>query len=500
MRTRARQRPSRSSANPRRGPVRPSTPATARDVDGLQRAAGNQAIVKLLGRGREDVPSAPPRSDMTGPMDVRRDETATTVDVTVTWTTRPPNTYLQTKVLDVHPPDWHGDVYVDGKKVASGDGSAVVQLTIGSKPAIRVVPTAMAGRADYFKKTGIRKFKIDASTTSISRPLVYNRQNARFYEASWENENLDVSKVNDTHKPTLLGQTVTLNKLTQPRVAAANAHWDSIPEAERKAAASTIITMGGYNRRTTTSGSYSNHSTGCAVDINAHMPTKQNHHFKKGTRGSADRKLMAIVAHVVRLHPDFATYDPWQESDPTRILEASDAFDAAFPGHLAALLDEVVPADPSVAGFSAELAAVLALARGGASASALDITSVVDRGVLARAAKAADKAGKSGVASQLRQIGGQWTYLRAWTEGIVLYKTFHKGGREWAYRHDHEAAVAAGRKSDKDVAGSLSGMVDIHPRIVESLLAGGWTWLVTSHSAKDFMHFEDREAQGALKK
>ena len=43
-------------------------------------------------------------------------------------------------------------------------------------------------------------------------------------------------------------------------------------------------------------------------------------------------------------------------------------------------------------------------------------------------------------------------------------------------------------------------MIPLHPKLVETLEAGGWTWLVDQTEAKDFMHFEDRAAFAALKR
>jgi hypothetical protein len=52
-----------------------------------------------------------------------------------------------------------------------------------------------------------------------------------------------------------------------------------------------------------------------------------------------------------------------------------------------------------------------------------------------------------------------------------------------------------------EVKGTLRGTVTVHPKLVETMIAGGWTWLVDYRhdDQKDFMHFEDRAAQAALK-
>ena len=63
--------------------------------------------------------------------------------------------------------------------------------------------------------------------------------------------------------------------------------------------------MGGYARRTTSTGLFSNHSTGCAIDINYNMDTRQNHHFHT----EDENPHLVFVETVVRTHPDHASFD-----------------------------------------------------------------------------------------------------------------------------------------------------------------------------------------------
>ena len=74
---------------------------------------------------------------------------------------------------------------------------------------------------------------------------------------------------------------------------------------------------------------------------------------------------------------------------------------------------------------------------------------------------------------------------------------YKKGG--WSYTSEHETRVAAG-KEKREVKGELHGLISLHPKLVETLEAGGWTWLIDQTEAKDFMHFEDRKAFEAIKK
>ena len=61
------------------------------------------------------------------------------------------------------------------------------------------------------------------------------------------------------------------------------------------------------------------------------------------------------------------------------------------------------------------------------------------------------------------------------------------------------AKVAASTEKRTPI-GELNGMIPLHPKLVETMEAGGWTWLIDQTEAKDFMHFEDRAAFAALKR
>ncbi len=122
------------------------------------------------------------------------------------------------------------------------------------------------------------------------------------------------------------------------------------------------------------------------------------------------------------------------------------------------------------------------------------MVSALDAGKLAAASKAAGKAGKTETAKWLDRLVKDWPQVRAWIEGVVVYR-----GGEYASLSEHEQKVAAG-KEKRTVAGELHGMIPIHPKLAETMEAGGWTWLVDQTEAKDFMHFEDRAAFAALKR
>lgn len=464
----------------------------------LQQVIGNRATTALLARGssavqRDDAEDAP-------------EEQSGTVTITVKWDhTTPPKTYLE-KVFDEHPVDWTADVYVNGKKEGQGDGSLEVEIAKGSRPQVKVVPTAEAPD-DYYKASRARpKQGTTATDADLEIRLRYNRQNRRFTDRSWENRDIDPDKAAKVKSYTLLGRNVRLNEAAADTVEATNKLFDELSEAKRQEISDSIVSMGGYNRRTTSTGAFSNHSIGTAVDINAHRPTKQNHHWKK--RRKTDEELMKLFQHVVVLDSGWKDYDPWKEEDASKILEASERFNRHFPRFLAGLLDDALgkgwdPArENAAADWSKTISDVMGFLVSESQARTFveqvqqlmlgpELLQKVDPALLKRAVKAAKKAGKTDTAAWLQRIARGWTAVRAWVEGIVVYK---KRG-EWAYQSEHEKKPPS---TAPEVKGTLKGMVSLNETMVDVLQKGGWTWLV-DHT-KDYMHFEDRAARAAIKK
>ena len=249
---------------------------------------------------RDPSPAAPPVATETVAVTLRWDQTA------------PPREYLK-DAFDDHPVDWKADVYVDGKKVGSGDGSLEVKLVKGTKHDVRVVPTPAARDDDFYLPSVTKKFPAEAGTVDVN--LVYNRSNRWFTDASWEKVGIDPAKAADMTTATMLGQSIQVNKLVLPTVKKTNDYFASskLTDAERAEVTASIMSMGGYNRRTTTAGAFSNHSIGCAVDINALIATGQNDHVLKGDKAQARR--MELFQHVVRRESSYSTFDVWAETD-----------------------------------------------------------------------------------------------------------------------------------------------------------------------------------------
>lgn len=433
--------------------------------------------------------------------DAEDEAASATVSVTISWKREPPKSYLQT-VVDAHPPEWTADVYATvrgGKevKLGTGEGTLTTTLTKDATYTLRIDFTAMEAPADYYRNAKKKKWKAVAGSVKLMPG--YNRLNQRFYERSWAHEGLDPDKTGKVKSTTMFGRSVTVNELVQPKVDATNAYFESakLTNAEREAIKKSLVSMGGYNKRTTSTGAYSNHSTGCAVDINAVSDTWQNWHLKKSNRDQ--KAMMSLVEQVVGDDADWKDYDPWTEQDHDRILAASQRFNARFPPYLADLLDQALgrrwrsdrlpvggPADKEPA---STMDWILQQIRNLTLESGL-LVQIVTPGLLAKAAKQATKDGDADLAKRLKRVEAHWSKIRAWVEGIVVHGRVN-GELQWSYASEYE------QKTDKPAAmGRVQGMVSLHPKLVECLREGGWTWLV-DHT-KDYMHFEDRDAQKAL--
>ena len=201
---------------------------------------------------------------------------------------------------------------------------------------------------------------------------------------------------------------------------------------------------------------------------------------------------MELIAKVVKRESGWSSWDPWAETDSDDWLEASDLFNFHFPKFLSELLDDALggTANTSLAEFGEAFDWL-----GGTQAVGELMVGDQNPKMLRDAAKKAKKDKKAETAKWLERVADNWTPVRAWIEGVVMYK----GSDAWSFTSDHEKRVAAG-KEKRAVKGELHGLIPLHPKLVETLEAGGWTWLIDQTEAKDFMHFEDRKAFEAIKK
>ena len=100
-----------------------------------------------------------------------------------------------------------------------------------------------------------KKFTAPRRARSTSSSL-YNRSNRWFTDESWEKVGIDPAKAADMTSATMLGQSIQVNKQVLPTVKKTNDYFASskLTDAERAEVTASIVSMGGYNRRTTSAG------------------------------------------------------------------------------------------------------------------------------------------------------------------------------------------------------------------------------------------------------
>lgn len=427
-----------------------------------------------------------------------------TATVKLSWKGQLQNEAKLKTVLAKHPADLSAHVQEHSKDVATGD--TPVTFDVPATPVshkLTVKPTA-AAPGDYFlpKRTAVT---VEAGkTTEAAVTLPFNRNNARFTERTWELAGIDVTKANNVAAATLFGKTVIggLNALVAPKVAAANKWFTdtkNISAADQTAAQTSIVSIVGQVKRTQSRGTYSNHSTGVAIDINPSNETLQNWHVKKSDKHHAQAmKVFNMVVSqqsafdqlatslaglfipgIGNLSP-FKNFDVWKEKDRDRLLQASERFNAFFPSYLQTLAATAVP--------------------GQTPAPTTDSVMALTAGQLEALAKKATAAKKDEVAAALRAVAQVWFEVRAWVGGYVITNKKKGGEPLGMLRGDFDKAQA--KDPTLKSKGELTGMISLHPAIVKSLTESGWSWLVDykHNNEKDFMHFEDRGALEALKK
>ncbi|WP_344313331.1 hypothetical protein [Fodinicola feengrottensis] len=426
----------------------------------------------------------------------------TAATVKLTWKGELKNAAQLQPVLDRHPEDLTADIVEKGHTVETADTTATFDVPPTPASHTYTVAPKAAAPDDYYLPHS-RKVAVEAGkTTEAEVTLPYNRSNVRFTERTWKVAGIDVAKGNNVKAATLFGRSVGggLNALTSPRVAAANAWFTgNASPAEQAAATGSIVSITGQVKRTQSRGTYSNHSTGVAIDINPREDSMQNWHVKKDDKHHAKAMklfntvvsqpslldtiataLAQIVVPGVGNLSAFRNFDVWTERDRDRLLAASHRFTTFFPDYLAKLATQADPA----ATVAPTASTVMAL-------SATELKALAAR---ARAGRKAD------VSATLTDIADVWYEVRAWVGGFVITnKNDSNGEAKGMLRGDFDNA----KTTDPTLRskGELTGMISLHPAVVKALTEGGWSWMVDypHDNEKDFMHFEDRTAETDLK-
>ena len=152
--------------------------------------------------------------------------------MTLRWDqTAPPREYLE-DAFDDHPVNWKADVYVDGKKAGSGDGSLEVKLVKGSKHKVRIVPTPAAADDNFYLSVtreahGQGRHGRRRARLQPLEPAVHRRQlGAR---------GIDPAKAADMTTATDARKSVQVNKQVLPTVKKTNDYFASNKLTGRRA-------------------------------------------------------------------------------------------------------------------------------------------------------------------------------------------------------------------------------------------------------------------------
>lgn len=420
----------------------------SRLLTGLQQKHGNQFVQRLLVQREEPK------------------EPSATIDLKITWS----GMYHDDKV-NTH--DIKADVVVKSKKggatLASGNGNGSVTLTVTRGKSYYVIITPTASKPDDRYQTTSKAWnskKVPTDTElNITTPLTPERWNLRNVDYVWRAKGIDTTKASQIEKATLFGHNIRINKLALAKVNKANELFAKESPEIQKEITDSILIIGGYAKRTTSEGTFSNHSLGTALDMNYNLGTKQNYHFKKKVK--ADTALLDLVQLVVRRSSGKGSFDIWKATGQAQ-LEASTIFNQEFPTYLREQMEALLPKPAPTPAATPWLESL------GRSALDMLIKALTHKYVFSqytqadieKAIAAAKKAGKKDVEAQLGVVHSNYDVIKAWLEGAPI-----EGGTT-----------------------KQEGMIPIHKDFLKIMLAAGWGWGGDWSSAKDYMHFEDEDA------
>jgi hypothetical protein len=326
-----------------------------------------------------------------------------------------------------------------------------------------------------YKTTPLDEIEVAPTLSEIPQhaKLKINRTNAKNVADSWRWRKIDPVQARRKTKVKLFGRPVTVHDYALPRVAVTNLIFASRPASEQREIAESVYRLGGDNERTQTEGGFSNHSIGVAFDINANRATRQNDHFFKRHTSLLTR----VIEPIVRVDRRFASFKIFGDTG-LRQLQASHAFIERFPIYVAAVLNRT----QDVAEL--ERCAKEIAAEGRASGRAVffssqrnrivrELSSQANKAKLRMLTKSEKK--ESDLRRRLELIHTHWKTLFTWVLGADVKDDFAK-------------------KTKRAV-----GMIPLHPKLLEIMLAAGWSWGGNWDKTKDYMHFEDRGVEKQLK-
>lgn len=342
----------------------------------------------------------------------------------------------------------------------SGIGNVVLEVDWAKKYLIEITPKFSNRKSndkdrmyDFTKSV----LKNTASTTgpdpaalTANIPLKVNRENWIHVDASWTRKKIDRTLALAITSTKFLGKYVEVNNLTIPKLVATQTAFEALT-GDFTRIVNSIARIGSRVVRTMTgtSGAYSNHSLGCALDVNANVPTKQNHHFLE----KAEQRLLTLVQQVVRDQvAGWETFDIATAKDLNQ-LDASNHFTNEFPKWLYNKAQLYSPFFPDGKSYFAEAPAIREYSD--------------DR--LRVMIKAAEQSRQKELKSHFETILAYKKILTSWEEGTVVNGV------------------------------TLKGMICLDRQFLTVMLAKKWRWGGNYNGlTKDYMHFEDMAAVGQI--
>lgn len=330
---------------------------------------------------------------------------------------------------------------------------------------IVVTPTAAAPDDRYRKTTQTYKPAATATSYAVTVALNVNRWNHKNVYDTWKANSIDATKAKQVSSKPLCGRTPQVNKEAEAKLDAANKAFLALGAAVQQEIKDSLKIVGGYAFRTQTSGAFSNHSLGTAIDVNYHMAVKQNHHFvlrKKDPSTDPVRIMLLFVQEVVRTDATFATFDILASSTDLVQWDAAAAFNRVFPPYLERLVADAAGTTPTITPAPAATGASMP-----EKARALAVTKADVQAARKKTTDAAKQA-------KLDLVLAEWNTFQAWLYGADV------------------------KNDSGKVLGNMIGMIPMHRKFVELMVNAGWTWGGRWKGSKDYMHFEDSLAYTRL--
>jgi hypothetical protein len=359
--------------------------------------------------------------------------------------------------------------------VAASQHTIIHSSTLQRKPPKAPVPITKTPEEIEAKQS-----ELDADITVVKPGQKLNRWDKDITKQVMEEEG--IKREVELYSPTLCGKTIkNVNKLCKDKIDKVNTAFGALPEADKKQITDSLQEVGGYAYRVQTNtrsmdkelasygltgygkAKFSDHSVGCAIDINASMGTKQNYHFKK----AADLKLIFFVEQIIK------KYDPDFDLDTSTGVDQLNGINS-FSGHLQTYVNELVGNVEKVDIFDAAQEKII---KGKLKKSKTDT-------------------------KNCKLILANWNTFKGWEKGTSTKTIKGKSKKKDKTVTSIMDGSTSIDRSNSDTF-ELQGIIDLNQTFLSLMISAGWTWggdgSGYGRTNKDYMHFEDRDAMALMK-